>query len=68
MYACNCRIGYAGNGYHCGNDSDADGIPDNLLNCSSKSCHQDNCVSVPNSGQEDLDKDGQGGAGFITNI
>ena len=60
MYRCHCNLGYAGDGYHCGNDTDADGIPDATLKCNSKTCKQDNCMYIPNSGQEDFDKDGTG--------
>lgn len=45
----------------CGPDSDLDGWPDFSLNCSDIRCKQDNCVYVPNSGQEDADSDGIGG-------
>ena len=60
---CVCNSGYAGNGWICGSDSDADGFPDvNLVtvDCSEPSCHIDNCPSVSNSGQEDADGDGYG--------
>ncbi|KAG7269124.1 hypothetical protein CRUP_013388 [Coryphaenoides rupestris] len=43
MFRCECKPGYAGNGYICGEDTDLD-----------------NCPSLPNSGQEDHDKDGLG--------
>ena len=33
-----CKPGYAGNGFHCGDDSDADGIPDKALPCSGDVC------------------------------
>ncbi|XP_071030219.1 thrombospondin-4-B-like isoform X1 [Oncorhynchus clarkii lewisi] len=109
---CQCGIGWAGNGYLCGKDTDIDGYPDEKLKCKdmlckkvtmttqeiqlswdkqpppplpfplppssfygvsvkvitiyrsiNKSvCFQDNCMRVPNSGQEDADKDGQGDA------
>eukprot|EP00794_Sanderia_malayensis_P004541 gene4541-5138_t len=62
MFSCTCQIGYAGDGWHCANDTDSDGVPDNRLSCASKSCQKDNCVSTPNSGQEDLDNDGTGDA------
>eukprot|EP00794_Sanderia_malayensis_P009735 gene9735-10730_t len=57
---CECRIGFAGNGYICARDSDMDGYPDVALNCTEAACKKDNCPNVPNSGQEDLDKDGTG--------
>ena len=60
-FLCSCKVGYAGNGFYCGNDSDADGIPDYALGCNAtKSCRKDNCIFIPNSGQEDADNDGIG--------
>ncbi|XP_066589978.1 cartilage oligomeric matrix protein [Prorops nasuta] len=61
-YTCRCRIGWAGNGHSCGPDSDSDGIPDRSLSCRDKRCRADNCIYVPNSGQEDADGDGIGDA------
>ena len=57
---CVCKPGYAGPGAVCGQDSDADGWADNSLSCSHNTCNQDNCRNIPNSGQEDSDKDGVG--------
>lgn len=81
-----CGIGWAGNGYLCGKDTDIDGYPDEKLKCKDPNCRkvnmlkmqlffvtkrtfftispspQDNCVYVPNSGQEDADRDGHGDA------
>ncbi|MCI4386817.1 hypothetical protein PGIGA_G00067020 [Pangasianodon gigas] len=59
---CQCGIGWAGNGYLCGKDTDIDGYPDEKLRCRDPTCKKDNCVMVPNSGQEDADSDGQGDA------
>lgn len=84
---CQCGVGWAGNGYKCGKDTDIDGYPDQNPHCRDKSCQQvllpsgistsfaphglrrcvlccpqDNCVFVPNSGQEDADGDGMGDA------
>ena len=60
-FSCSCKTGYVGNGFYCGNDTDSDGIPDNALACSGrKGCKEDNCVYIPNSGQEDADNDGIG--------
>ncbi|TRY95069.1 hypothetical protein DNTS_004697 [Danionella cerebrum] len=59
---CQCGIGWAGNGYLCGKDTDIDGYPDEKLRCRDPTCRKDNCVSVPNSGQEDADSDGKGDA------
>ncbi|XP_077570797.1 thrombospondin-4-B-like isoform X2 [Stigmatopora nigra] len=60
--SCACGVGWAGNGYKCGKDIDIDGYPDEPLNCLENNCNKDNCVFVPNSGQEDADKDGVGDA------
>ncbi|KAI2651609.1 Thrombospondin-4-B [Labeo rohita] len=59
---CQCGIGWAGNGYLCGKDTDIDGYPDEKLRCRDPTCRKDNCVTVPNSGQEDADGDGKGDA------
>ncbi|XP_067824685.1 thrombospondin-4-like isoform X1 [Heptranchias perlo] len=59
---CACSVGWAGNGYRCGRDTDIDGFPDVTLGCPERNCHKDNCVTVPNSGQEDADRDGVGDA------
>ncbi|XP_037536395.1 thrombospondin-4a [Nematolebias whitei] len=58
--SCVCGIGWAGNGYVCGKDTDIDAYPDNNLQCTDNICNKDNCVLVPNSGQEDADGDGMG--------
>lgn len=39
-----------------------DGWPDYDLGCSDIRCRKDNCVTVPNSGQEDSDRNGIGDA------
>lgn len=93
-----CGIGWAGNGFLCGKDTDIDGYPDEKLKCKDLNCKkvirgvggccklsakatffaifragftpcfycrtssQDNCMFVPNSGQEDADRDGYGDA------
>ncbi|XP_041695718.1 thrombospondin-4-like isoform X2 [Coregonus clupeaformis] len=59
---CQCGVGWAGNGYFCGSDIDIDGFPDEKLECTERNCAKDNCLTVPNSGQEDADKDGKGDA------
>ncbi|KAK7933574.1 hypothetical protein WMY93_004470 [Mugilogobius chulae] len=59
---CVCGVGWAGNGYVCGKDTDLDGYPDAKLPCIDEKCKKDNCVFVPNSGQEDADRDGTGDA------
>ena len=60
--ACVCDPGWAGPGYLCGPDNDNDGWSDIILDCPETSCTQDNCVGIPNSGQEDADGDGMGDA------
>ncbi|CAI9577037.1 unnamed protein product [Staurois parvus] len=59
---CACNVGWAGNGYTCGRDTDIDGYPDEPMPCidNHKHCKQDNCRLTPNSGQEDADNDGIG--------
>ncbi|KAL3222992.1 hypothetical protein MRX96_027882 [Rhipicephalus microplus] len=61
-YGCRCRVGWAGNGRHCGPDRDLDGWPEVALPCRQARCRPDNCPGTPNSGQEDADADGQGDA------
>lgn len=61
-FRCKCKIGWAGDGVFCGPDSDMDGWPDHNLNCTDVRCRMDNCLYVPNSGQEDADKDSIGDA------
>lgn len=57
---CTCHLGYAGNGRSCAQDRDLDGFPDILLLCDEPGCRLDNCINIPNSGQEDADSDGIG--------
>uniref|UniRef100_H2Z9L0 TSP C-terminal domain-containing protein n=1 Tax=Ciona savignyi TaxID=51511 RepID=H2Z9L0_CIOSA len=52
-----CTVGWAGNGFICGLDSDLDGYPDVALPCTEHKCRKDNCRLTPNSGQEDEDVD-----------
>ncbi|CAL8252666.1 unnamed protein product [Merluccius merluccius] len=59
---CQCGVGWAGNGYLCGPDTDIDSFPDDKLECPERNCAKDNCLTVPNSGQEDADRDGMGDA------
>ncbi|EZA50675.1 Thrombospondin-3a [Ooceraea biroi] len=61
-YSCRCHVGWAGDGHACGRDSDNDGVPDKSINCQQLRCRTDNCPNVPNSGQEDSDRDGIGDA------
>ena len=51
-YKCSCVAGWAGDGIECGMDTDNDGWPDD----------KDNCIHVPNSGQENADNDEMGDA------
>ncbi|KAI4467407.1 thrombospondin [Holotrichia oblita] len=60
VFRCICNTGWAGDGIVCGKDTDIDGWPDQNLPCDGKTCRQDNCRLVPNSGQEDSDNDGIG--------
>ena len=57
---CECDVGYAGDGKHCGLDSDMDGRPDVDLDCEDPQCKRDNCMLVPNPDQSDNDGDGTG--------
>ncbi|XP_044536884.1 thrombospondin-4 [Gracilinanus agilis] len=59
---CVCGVGWAGDGFICGKDVDIDSYPDEELPCSGRNCKKDNCKYVPNSGQEDADRDGIGDA------
>ncbi|XP_033634735.1 cartilage oligomeric matrix protein-like [Asterias rubens] len=59
-YFCECDIGWAGSGFVCGIDTDLDGYPDEKQPCMDKHCMKDNCVKIPNSGQEDVDGDSVG--------
>lgn len=60
QFQCVCKIGFGGDGDFCAPDSDLDGWPDHNLNCTHNRCNADNCIFIPNSGQEDSDKDGIG--------
>ncbi|CAB1338471.1 unnamed protein product, partial [Coregonus sp. 'balchen'] len=63
MYKCECRIGYAGDGFICGEDSDLDGWPNQNLVCGANAtyhCRKDNCPLMYNPRQFDFDKDDVG--------
>ncbi|CAH1238873.1 THBS4 [Branchiostoma lanceolatum] len=59
---CKCEVGWSGSedGLTCGLDGDQDGYPDVSLPCNGTRCQKDNCPGVPNSGQDDTDRDGMG--------
>ncbi|XP_014256700.1 cartilage oligomeric matrix protein [Cimex lectularius] len=59
-YGCKCNIGWAGDGFICGVDTDLDRWPDYDVGCSHGRCRKDNCPHIPNSGQEDADGDQMG--------
>ncbi|KAL3865549.1 hypothetical protein ACJMK2_042925 [Sinanodonta woodiana] len=61
-FVCQCMVGYAGDGSLCGRDTDIDGTPDEEIRCKDRRCRKDNCLTTPNSGQEDADGDGIGDA------
>ncbi|CAH3017812.1 unnamed protein product [Porites evermanni] len=61
-FKCTCKDGYGGDGEECGDDSDLDGIPSVGLSCILPNCFKDNCLGVPNTGQEDHDNDTAGDA------
>lgn len=46
-FGCQCKVGFAGDGFYCGGDKDLDGWPDRDLGCPSPLCRQDNCPSIP---------------------
>ncbi|KAG7241176.1 hypothetical protein INR49_025919 [Caranx melampygus] len=60
--SCQCGIGWAGNGYLCGKDTDIDGYPDEKLKCKDANCRKDNCWLKPNVDQRNSDKDSHGDA------
>lgn len=62
IFRCKCKVGWAGDGLFCAIDKDLDGWPDYDLGCADKRCRADNCPNIPNSGQEDADRDGLGDA------
>lgn len=59
-YSCECKPGFAGNGYFCGADPDFDLFPSESLPCDDIYCTADNCPLVPNMEQIDTDGDGIG--------
>lgn len=61
-FICKCKVGWAGDGFICGPDKDLDGWPEYDLGCNDIRCRKDNCATVPNSGQEDSDRNGIGDA------
>ncbi|XP_072182289.1 uncharacterized protein [Diadema setosum] len=64
-FQCECAGGFAGNGIVCEVDDDADGRPAATLACDLDNfdgCQGDNCPTIPNSGQENVDGDGFGDA------
>uniref|UniRef100_A0A3Q0T5R9 Thrombospondin-2 n=1 Tax=Amphilophus citrinellus TaxID=61819 RepID=A0A3Q0T5R9_AMPCI len=65
MYKCECRTGYAGDGFICGEDSDLDGWPNQNLVCGANTTYHfgdrcDNCPYEHNPAQIDTDHNGEG--------
>lgn len=46
--SCQCGIGWAGNGYLCGKDTDIDGYPDEKLKCKDINCRKVSKVKTDN--------------------
>ncbi|XP_076800246.1 thrombospondin-1-like [Clavelina lepadiformis] len=67
-FKCKCETGYATcagcEGLVCADDTDLDGVADEAITCNRDgkeiTCSGDNCVTIPNSGQEDAENDGIG--------
>lgn len=38
LFFLKCKVGWAGNGFVCGRDSDLDGFPDERINCNDPTC------------------------------
>lgn len=47
-YKCKCRVGFAGDGFVCGADSDLDGWPDYDLGCDDRRCRKVKIVLLLN--------------------
>ena len=63
-----CINGWAGNGFICAEDPDQDGLPTVSQSCTEYTCNRDNCVDIPNSGQEDNDGDRIGELTIVSSI
>uniref|UniRef100_A0A8C6KQZ6 Thrombospondin-2 n=1 Tax=Nothobranchius furzeri TaxID=105023 RepID=A0A8C6KQZ6_NOTFU len=62
MYKCECRTGYAGDGFICGEDSDLDGWPNQNLVCDANATYHCKKVFLHNPAQIDTDHNGEGDA------
>lgn len=58
-----CIVGWAGNGYICGKDTDIDGFPDEKLRCTDRKCRKvGRHLDLPSEELGSVRKTGQCGA------